>query len=204
MINLKDLQQEDIEIYNAIKAEHKRQQNKIELIASENFVSYPVMEAMGSYLTNKYAEGYPNARYYGGCECVDVVEDLARQRACKLFNAEHANVQCHSGAQANMAVYFALLKPYDRIMGMDLSQGGHLTHGSMVNFSGKTYNFIPYGLDKDTGRIDYDKMEELATIYKPKIILSGASAYPREIDFKRIREICDKVGAIMMVNLLKA
>ena len=192
---------EDIDVYNAIFAEKKRQQNKIELIASENFVSYAVMEAMGSYLTNKYAEGYPNHRYYAGCQNVDIVEDLARERLKKLFKAEHANVQPHSGAQANMAVYNAILEPGDTVMGLDLSHGGHLTHGSKVNSSGKLYNFIPYGLNKDTEMIDYEEVERLALEHKPKLIVTGASAYPREINFKRFKEIAGKVGAMLMVDM---
>lgn len=190
----------DPEVYDAIRMEMKRQECKIELIASENFTSKAVMEAQGSQLTNKYAEGYPGKRYYGGCEYVDIVENLARERVKKLFNAEHANVQPHSGAQANMGVYFAILNPGDKVLGMNLTDGGHLTHGSPVNFSGKIYNFVPYGVGKD-GYIDYDALEELAVKEKPKLIVSGASAYPRIIDFKRIREICDKVGAYMMVDM---
>ncbi len=201
MPSFDNLKKTDIEVYESIEKELKRQQNKIELIASENFVSNSVMEAMGSYMTNKYAEGYPSARYYGGCEYVDVVENLARDRVKKIFGAEHANVQPHSGAQANMAVYFAVLEPGDTVLGMNLSHGGHLTHGSKVNFSGKLYNFIPYGVDKDTGRIDYDELERLAIENKPKLILAGASAYPREIDFAKIREIADKVGSIFMVDM---
>ena len=181
--------------------ELNRQRNKIELIASENFVSDSVMEAMGSYMTNKYAEGYPGHRYYGGCEYVDIVENLARDRAKKLFNAEYANVQPHSGAQANMAVYVALLQPGDTVLGMNLSHGGHLTHGSKVNASGKLYNFIPYGLNEQTGQIDYDEVEKLALDYKPKLILAGASAYSRIIDFKRFREIADKIGCYFMVDM---
>ena len=201
MIDLEDLKKEDIEIYNAIEAEHKRQHDKIELIASENFVSEAVMQAMGSYMTNKYAEGYPGARYYGGCEFVDVAENIAIERAKELFGAEHVNVQPHSGAQANMAAYFAVLTPGDTVLGMNLSHGGHLTHGSKVNFSGKIYNFISYGVDEKTGRIDYDELEKLAIENNPKLIVAGASAYARIIDFKRIREIADKVGALMMVDM---
>lgn len=200
-MNFEHLKNEDIDVYNAICAEKKRQQNKIELIASENFVSYAVMEAMGSYLTNKYAEGYPNHRYYAGCQNVDIVEDLARERLKKLFKAEHTNVQPHSGAQANMAVYNAILEPGDTVMGLDLSHGGHLTHGSKVNSSGKLYNFIPYGLNKDTEMIDYNEVERLALEHKPKLIVTGASAYPREINFKRFKEIADKVGAMLMVDM---
>lgn len=201
MTNFENLKTEDIEVYNAIQKELERQRNKIELIASENFVSKAVMEAMGSYLTNKYAEGYPGARYYGGCEYVDIVENLARDRVKKLYGAEHANVQPHSGAQANMAVYIAVLNPGDTVLGMNLSHGGHLTHGSKVNSSGKLYNFIPYGVDEKTGRIDYDELERLAIENKPKLILAGASAYAREIDFARIRKIADKVGSIFMVDM---
>ncbi len=200
-MNFEHLKNEDIDVYNAICAEKKRQQNKIELIASENFVSYAVMEAMGSYLTNKYAEGYPNHRYYAGCQNVDIVEDLARERLKKLFKAEHANVQPHSGAQANMAVYNAILEPGDTVMGLDLSHGGHLTHGSKVNSSGKLYNFIPYGLNKDTEMIDYEEVERLALEHKPKLIVTGASAYPREINFKRFKEIADKINAMLMVDM---
>lgn len=201
MPSFDNLKNTDVETYDAMLKELNRQRNKIELIASENFVSNSVMEAMGSYLTNKYAEGYPDHRYYGGCEYVDIIENLARERAKKLFNAEYANVQPHSGSQANMAVYFALLNPGDTILGMDLSHGGHLTHGSKVNFSGKQYNFIPYGLNEKTGQIDYDNLEKLALENKPKLILAGASAYSRIIDFKRIREIADKVGAYFMVDM---
>lgn len=201
MPSFENLKKTDYEVYEAIQNELKRQQNKIELIASENFVSNSVMEAMGSYMTNKYAEGYPASRYYGGCEYVDVAENLARERVKKIFGAEHANVQPHSGAQANMAVYFAVLEAGDTVLGMNLSHGGHLTHGSPVNASGKLYNFIPYGLDKETGRIDYDELERLAIENKPKLILAGASAYPREIDFERIRKIANKVGSIFMVDM---
>ena len=201
MPSFENLKREDKEVYDAIENELKRQRNKIELIASENFVSDAVMEAMGSYMTNKYAEGYPHARYYGGCEYVDVVEDLARERVKKLFGAKYANVQPHSGAQANMAVYFALLEPGDTVLGMNLSHGGHLTHGSKVNTSGKLYNFIPYGVDEKTGRINYDELEKLAIENKPKLILAGASAYARIIDFARIREIADKVGSLFMVDM---
>ena len=198
MPSFENLRKTDEEVYNAIEKELGRQRNKIELIASENFVSDSVMEAMGSYMTNKYAEGYPRARYYGGCEYVDIVEDLARDR---LKEAEHANVQPHSGAQANMAVYFALLEPGDTVLGMNLSHGGHLTHGSKVNASGKLYNFIPYGVDEKTGRIDYDELERLAIENKPKLILAGASAYPREIDFERISEIAKKTESLFMVDM---
>ena len=201
MLEFKHLKNTDEEIYEAINKELGRQRNKIELIASENFTSESVMEAMGSYMTNKYAEGYPAHRYYGGCEYVDIAEDLARDRVKKLFNAEYANVQPHSGAQANMSVYFAMLEPGDTVLGMNLAHGGHLTHGSPVNFSGKLYNFIPYGVNEKTGTIDYDEVERLALENKPKLILAGASAYPRIIDFKRFREIADKVGALFMVDM---
>lgn len=191
----------DPELAEYIAGEEKRQFNKIELIASENFVSRAVMAAQGSVLTNKYAEGYPGKRYYGGCEWVDKVEDLARERAKKIFGAEHANVQPHSGAQANTAVYFALAKPGDTILGMNLSHGGHLTHGSPVNISGKYFNFVPYGVDAETEQIDYEQLAELAREVKPKIIVSGASAYPRIIDFEKIAAICEEVGALMMVDM---
>lgn len=201
MLSFNSLKNTDKEIYDAIEKELGRERNKIELIASENFVSESVMEAMGSYMTNKYAEGYPGHRYYGGCEYVDVAEDLARERVKKLFGAEYANVQPHSGAQANMAVYFAVLEPGDTVLGMNLAHGGHLTHGSKVNSSGKLYNFIPYGVDEETGRINYDELERIAIENKPKLILAGASAYPREIDFKRIREIANKTNSIFMVDM---
>ena len=190
----------DKEIFDAIQKEHKRQNEKIELIASENFASKAVMEAMGSVFTNKYAEGYPGKRYYGGCQNVDVAENLARDRAKEIFGAEHANVQPHSGAQANMSVYFTVLNPGYTILGMNLSHGGHLTHGSPVNFSGKMYNIVPYGVNED-GYIDYDEVEKIALECKPKIIVAGASAYPRTIDFKRFREIADKVSAYLMVDM---
>ena len=190
----------DQEVGQAMAQELARQQRNIELIASENFVSPAVMAAMGSALTNKYAEGYPGKRYYGGCQCVDVVEDIARDRACKLFGAEHANVQPHSGAQANQAVYFAMLKPGDTVMGMNLAHGGHLTHGSPVNSSGATYNFVPYGVDDD-GYINYDKLREIALECKPKMIVAGASAYAREIRFDKIGEIAKEVGALFMVDM---
>lgn len=190
----------DKEIFDAIQKEHKRQNEKIELIASENFASKAVMEAMGSVFTNKYAEGYPGKRYYGGCQNVDIAENLARDRAKEIFGAEHANVQPHSGAQANMSVYFTVLNPGDTILGMNLSHGGHLTHGSPVNFSGKMYNIVPYGVKED-GYIDYDEVERIALECKPKIIVAGASAYPRTIDFKRFREIADKVSAYLMVDM---
>ncbi|WP_168190055.1 serine hydroxymethyltransferase [Caloramator sp. E03] len=199
-MGLENIRKIDSEIYEAILNEMSRQQNKIELIASENFTSKAVMEAQGSQLTNKYAEGYPKKRYYGGCEYVDVVEDLARERLKKLFNAEHANVQPHSGSQANMGVYFTVLEPGDKVLGMNLSHGGHLTHGSPVNFSGKLYNFISYGVNEE-GYIDYDELRKMALKEKPKMIVSGASAYPRIIDFKRIREICDEVSCYMMVDM---
>lgn len=199
-MGLENVKNTDKEVYDYIQMEMNRQQNKIELIASENFTSKAVMEAQGSQLTNKYAEGYPGRRYYGGCEYVDMIEDLARERLKKLFNAEHANVQPHSGSQANMGVYFTVLQPGDKVLGMNLSHGGHLTHGSSVNFSGKLYNFIPYGVN-EKGYIDYDALEKLALTEKPKLIVSGASAYPRIIDFKRIREICDKAGCLMMVDM---
>ena len=191
----------DSEVGQAMDKELKRQQRNLELIASENIVSPAVMAAMGSILTNKYAEGYPGKRYYGGCEFVDIVEDIARKRACELFGAEHANVQPHSGAQANMAVYFAFLKPGDTVMGMNLSEGGHLTHGSPVNMSGSYYNFVEYGVDAETHRIDYDKLQAQAKEVKPKMIVAGASAYARIIDFKRLREIADEVGAMLMVDM---
>ena len=197
---MEELRSKDSEIYDAIEKEIIRQSTNIELIASENFVSKAVLEAMGSVLTNKYAEGYPSHRYYGGCVNVDSVESLAIERAKKLFGAEHANVQPHSGSQANMAVYMAMLTPGDTIMGMDLSNGGHLTHGSKVNFSGKLYNFISYGINED-GYIDYDDVLAKALEYKPKMIVAGASAYPRKIDFKKFREIADKVGAYFMVDM---
>ena len=191
----------DEEIYSAVESECLRQEAHIELIASENFVSPAVMAAMGSPLTNKYAEGYPGHRYYGGCVCVDRAEELARARACALYGADHANVQPHSGSQANMAVYFALLNPGDTVLGMSLNDGGHLTHGSPVNISGKYFNFVAYGLDSETERIDYDGLLQKAKEVKPRLIVAGASAYPREIDFKRIREIADETGALMMVDM---
>lgn len=191
----------DPEVYSIIQKEINRQENNIELIASENFTSKAVMEAMGSPLTNKYAEGYPGKRYYGGCEIVDQVENLAIDRLKTLFNAEHANVQPHSGSQANMAVYFSILKPNDTVLGMNLSHGGHLTHGSPVNFSGKLFNFASYGVNKDTEQIDYDELRKIAIESKPKLIVAGASAYSRIIDFKIFREICDEVGAYLMVDM---
>ena len=191
----------DPELHASLIGEFERQRDKIELIASENFTSLAVMEAQGSIMTNKYAEGYPGKRYYGGCEWVDVAEDIARNRLKTLFGAEYVNVQPHSGSQANMAVYFTYLQPGDTVLGMDLAHGGHLTHGSPVNFSGIFYNFIGYGLDPATGRIDYNKVEELATLHKPKMITVGASAYSREIDFKAFREIANKVGAFLMADI---
>ncbi len=191
----------DPEVTEAIELELERQRTHIELIASENFVSPAVMAAMGTCLTNKYAEGYPGKRYYGGCECVDIVENLARDRACKLFGAEHANVQPHSGAQANTAVYFAMLEPGDTVMGMSLSNGGHLTHGSPVNLSGKYFNFVPYGVSNETGKIDYDEVLRIAKECKPKLIVAGASAYPRTIEFDKLRVIADEVGAMLMVDM---
>lgn len=195
------LKNTDREVYDAIMNETRRQRDTIELIASENFVSEPVLEAMGSVFTNKYAEGYPGKRYYGGCKNVDVVENLAIERLKKLFGCEHANVQPHSGASANFAVYYALLSPGDTVMGMSLSHGGHLTHGSPVNVSGKYYNFVPYGVDPETEVIDYDQVEKIALECKPKMIICGASAYPREIDFARFRQIADKVNALLMVDM---
>ncbi|MBE6618258.1 MAG: serine hydroxymethyltransferase [Ruminococcaceae bacterium] len=199
--NLALLEGRDAEVASAVKKELERQQNSIELIASENFVSEAVMAANASVLTNKYAEGYPGKRYYGGCECVDVVETIAIERAKKLFGAEFANVQPHSGAQANTAVYVALLNHGDTVMGMSLADGGHLTHGSPVNFSGINYNFVSYGVDPETGFIDYDNVEALALECKPKLIVAGASAYPRVIDFARLSEIAKKVGAYFMVDM---
>jgi glycine hydroxymethyltransferase len=198
---MSNLQLWDPEVARAMQQELDRQRDKIELIASENFVSRAVMDAMGSVLTNKYAEGYPGRRYYGGCEYVDVVENIARDRAKQLFGAEHANVQPHSGAQANMAVYFAALKPGDTVLGMNLSHGGHLTHGSPVNFSGQLYQFVSYGVDPETHLINYDEVLRLAKEHKAKMIVAGASAYPRVIDFARMREIADEVGAVLMVDM---
>ncbi|MBQ3232389.1 MAG: serine hydroxymethyltransferase [Clostridia bacterium] len=191
----------DPELASSFDAELNRQRENIELIASENYVSEAVLAAMGSIMTNKYAEGYPSKRYYGGCQCVDVAENLARQRACEIFGAEHANVQPHSGAQANIAVYFALLKPGDTIMGMALDNGGHLTHGSPANLSGTYFNIVPYGVSEETGMIDYDHVMRLAMETKPRLIVAGASAYPRAIDFKRFREIADACGAYLMVDM---
>lgn len=198
---MKHLEQQDEKVYQAIQLELGRQRSKIELIASENFVSEAVMEAQGSVLTNKYAEGYPGRRYYGGCEHVDIVEDIARDRAKEIFGAEHVNVQTHSGAQANMAVYYTILEHGDTVLGMNLSHGGHLTHGSPVNFSGIQYNFVEYGVDKETQTIDYQDVLEKARQNKPKLIVAGASAYPRVIDFKKFREIADEVGAYLMVDM---
>lgn len=198
MNNLKNF---DAEVFDALTKEKDRQANKLELIASENFVSEEVMEAMGSVMTNKYAEGYPGKRYYGGCEFVDVAENLARDRAKLLFGAEYANVQPHSGSQANMAVYFVHVKPGDKVMGMDLSHGGHLTHGSPVNFSGQLYNFVSYGVNPDTGYIDYNIVEDVAMREKPKMITVGASAYSRNIDYKKFREIADKIGAFLFADI---
>ena len=200
-MELELIRQTDPEVADAIGLELNRQRTHVELIASENFVSPAVMAAMGTCLTNKYAEGYPGKRYYGGCEFVDIIEDLARKRACELFGADHANVQPHSGAQANMAVYFAVLKPGDTVMGMSLSNGGHLTHGSPVNMSGSYFNFVPYGVSSETEMIDYDEVLRLAKENKPKLIVAGASAYPRVIDFKTLRAIADEVGALLMVDM---
>lgn len=200
-MELELIRQADPEVAGFIELELDRQRSHVELIASENFVSPAVMAAMGTCLTNKYAEGYPGKRYYGGCEYVDMVEDLARTRACRLFGAEHANVQPHSGAQANMAVYFAMLKPGDTVMGMSLSNGGHLTHGSPVNMSGAYFNFVPYGVSSETEMIDYDEVRRLAKECRPKMIVAGASAYPRVIDFKQLREIADEVEALLMVDM---
>ncbi|HIW57402.1 MAG TPA: serine hydroxymethyltransferase [Firmicutes bacterium] len=201
MFELNHVKSFDPEVADAINKEINRQRSKIELIASENFVSPAVMEAMGTPLTNKYAEGYPGKRYYGGCEYVDVVENLARDRAKELFGAEFANVQPHSGASANLAVFFACMEPGDTYLGMSLAEGGHLSHGSPVNISGKYFNVVPYGVDEVTHRIDYDQVRELALEHKPKLILAGASAYAREIDFKKFREIADEVGAYLMVDM---
>ena len=200
-MELELIRQADPQTAEAIELELNRQRTHIELIASENFVSSAVMAAMGTCLTNKYAEGYPGKRYYGGCEFVDIVEELARKRACELFGADHANVQPHSGAQANTAVYFAMLKPGDTVMGMSLSNGGHLTHGSPVNLSGSYFNFVPYGVSPETETIDYDEVRRLAKENHPKLIVAGASAYPRIIDFKKLREIADEVGAMLMVDM---
>lgn len=201
MLNYAAVKAADPEVYEAMMLELKRQREHIELIASENFVSEAVLEAMGSHLTNKYAEGYPGKRYYGGCQYVDVVENLARDRAKALFHADHANVQPHSGAQANLAVYFALLTPGDTILGMNLAHGGHLTHGSPVNQSGKYFHIVPYGVSQEDERIDYEALYDIAMQNKPKLIVAGASAYPRAIDFKRFREIADACGALLMVDM---
>ena len=200
-MDFENIKREDKEIYDLIEKELNRQRNGIELIASENIVSPAVMEAMGSYLTNKYAEGYPGKRYYGGCHVVDEIEQIAIDRAKELFGAEHANVQPHSGSQANMAVYFSVLEPGDTVMGMDLSNGGHLTHGSPVNFSGRLYNFVPYGVDKETEMLDYENIRKIALECKPKLIVAGASAYSRIIDFPKLREIADEVGSLLMVDM---
>lgn len=201
MYDFEEIKNIDPAVAEAIDGELTRQRNNIELIASENFVSKAVMAAMGSPLTNKYAEGYPGKRYYGGCAKVDIVEDLARDRACKLFGAEHANVQPHSGAQANMAVFFAVLKPGDTVLGMNLAHGGHLTHGSPVNMSGKQYNVIPYGVKESDGTIDYEEVRRLALEHKPKLIIAGASAYSRVIDFKFFHDVAKEVGAYLMVDM---
>ena len=201
MLDLKLIAATDPEVAAAMELELSRQRDHIELIASENFVSPAVMAAMGSHLTNKYAEGYPGKRYYGGCQYVDIVENLARDRACELFGAEHANVQPHSGAQANLAVYFGLLQPGDTILGMNLSHGGHLTHGSPVNQSGKLYNIVPYGVSEKDERIDYEEVRRLALEHKPKLLLAGASAYPRTIDFERLGAIAKEAGCLFMVDM---
>ena len=201
MLNKTPLSVQDTALFDAICAEKTRQSDKIELIASENFVSQAVLDAVGTVLTNKYAEGYPGKRYYGGCECVDVVETLARERACKLFGADHANVQPHSGAQANMAVFFALLNPGDTVLSMSLAHGGHLSHGSPVNMSGKYFNIVPYGVGDETGTIDYEEVRRLALECKPKLILAGASAYARVIDFEKFAAIAKEVGAYFMVDM---
>lgn len=195
------IKKQDEELFKAMEKEFDRQNNNIELIASENFVSETVMEAQGSVLTNKYAEGYPGRRYYGGCEYVDIVEDLARDRAKQLFGGEHVNVQPHSGSQANMAVYFVALEPGDTVLGMNLSHGGHLTHGAKVNFSGKLYNFVEYGVSEENEQIDYEEILRVAKEAQPKLIVAGASAYPRQIDFKKFKEIADEVGAKLMVDM---
>lgn len=201
MVDLKTIRQTDAEVFDAMALELERQQNNLELIASENIVSPAVMAAAGSYLTNKYAEGYPDKRYYGGCQYVDIVEKLAIQRAKELFGAEHVNVQAHSGSNANFAVCYAMLSPGDTVLGMSLADGGHLTHGAKVNLSGKIFNSVTYGVDAETGRIDYDKVLEIAKECKPKMIVAGASAYPRALDFKKFREIADAVGAYLMVDI---
>ncbi len=201
MIQFDLIRRTDPAVAEAMELELKRQRDHLELIASENFVSEAVMAAMGSHLTNKYAEGYPGKRYYGGCECVDIVENIARERACRLFGAEHANVQPHSGAQANLAVYFSLLEYGDTVLGMSLSNGGHLTHGSPVNMSGKYYRFVPYGVRAEDEQVDYDQVRVLALEHKPKMIVAGASAYPRALDFAKFRAIADEVGALFMVDM---
>ncbi len=201
MIDMSLIKAQDPEIYEALSLELGRQRDNIELIASENFVSPAVMAAAGSFLTNKYAEGYPGKRYYGGCQFVDIAENLARDRAKQLFGCDHVNVQPHSGANANLAVYFAVCKPGDTILGMNLSHGGHLSHGSPVNISGKYFNIVPYGVSKETETIDYDELERLAVEHKPRLIVAGASAYARTLDFARFREIADKVGALLMVDI---
>jgi len=198
---LADLQKTDPDVARLVEKEYQRQLNHIELIASENFVSPSVLQAAGTVLTNKYAEGYPGRRYYGGCEVVDEVEDLARRRAKELFGADHVNVQPHSGSQANMAVYFSVLEPGDTVLGMNLAHGGHLTHGSPVNFSGDIYEFIPYGVDRETEQVDFEELRRLAHEHRPKLIVAGASAYPRELDFERFREIAAEVGAYLMVDM---
>jgi glycine hydroxymethyltransferase len=200
-MNMQELRDQDPEVARSIELEEKRQLTKLELIASENFTSLAVRQAMGSVMTHKYAEGYPGKRYYGGCEYVDLAEDLARDRARKIFKTGYANVQPHSGSQANMGVYFGALKPGDTILGMDLSHGGHLTHGSPVNFSGRLYNNVFYGVQKETGLIDYEQVEAVAALHRPAMIIAGASAYPRVIDFKRFRQIADKIGAKLMVDM---
>ncbi len=200
-MDFKNLEETDIEVYEFIKKEVNRQRNSLELIASENFVSPAVMQAQGSVLTNKYAEGYPKKRYYGGCGYIDDIEQLAIDRIKKIFNAEYANVQPHSGSQANMAIFYAFLKPGDTVLGMDLSHGGHLTHGSPVNFSGKYFNIIPYGVNKSTETIDYEELRKIALENKPKMIIAGASAYPRIIDFKKFRDIADEAGCYLMVDM---
>jgi glycine hydroxymethyltransferase len=198
---LSTLAEKDPAVYGAIRQEEQRQRLKLEMIASENYTSAAVLEAVGSVLTNKYAEGYPGARYYGGCEYVDVIENLARERAKELFAAEHANVQPHAGAQANMAAYFALMQPGDTAMGLNLQQGGHLTHGLPVNFSGRLYNFVPYGVDRETEQLDYDAILQTAREHRPKVIVAGATAYPRLLDFARFREVADDVGAKLVVDM---
>jgi glycine hydroxymethyltransferase len=199
--NIEHVRKIDPEVAKAIDMELDRQQNKLEMIASENFTSQAVLEAQGSVLTNKYAEGYPGKRYYGGCECVDIAEELARERCKKLFGCEHANVQPHAGSQANLAAYMAFVKPGDKIMGLNLSHGGHLTHGSPVNITGLYFAFTSYGVDKENEQIDYNELRDLAKKTKPKMIVTGATAYPRTLDFKKFREICDEVGAVLMVDI---